>query len=219
MLTSYVCTEPLLSLNRARRWPAAYLGWWAVAAACAPPASPCVARSGARRTPPYPPCTHTPPRPWAAPTGHPAGESYPAATTHPTSPHVLTRPHGLEQHRQVTQQESYPAATTHPTSPHVLTRPYGLEEHRQVTEQQSYPAATTHPTSPHVLTCPHRSRRQYIFLNLYKCVIIFIRSWHHYRADLSLRNVVAAGPPSTCAFTVRFWWPLWYLVFPLATNC
>ena len=35
-------------------------------------------------------------------------------------------------------------------------------------------------------------------------VIIFSHKSHHYRADLSLRNVIAAGPPSTCIFNIFY---------------
>ena len=35
-------------------------------------------------------------------------------------------------------------------------------------------------------------------------VIIFYHKSHHYRVDLSLRNVTAAGPPPTCIFTIFY---------------
>ena len=78
--------------------------------------------------------------------------------------------------------------------------------------------STTHPPNPHPWNCGLDIIIFYHCLCLASHLAILInlsRTWHQYRVDLSLRNVVGAGPPPTCTF-LTFWTDK---MTPNATYC
>ena len=70
---------------------------------------------------------------------------------------------------------------------------FNIFNHHPPPENVVYDVRKFHHVNPFFKTC----------LNFVYVINLSYR-WHHYRFDLSSQNVVTAGPPPTCTFTIRF---------------